>query len=100
MNSKQFDEVLNFRLEQIKLILQQKALEYASAEGDRLHNFNKAATFTGTTREKALWGMAMKHLISVTDLIDTWENNGQLPSEYLVNEKIGDLINYLILLEA
>ena len=49
-----------------------------------------------TTPQKALAGMFMKHLVSVLDLIE-----GSLsPSEYMVNEKIGDAINYLILLEA
>jgi hypothetical protein len=46
--------------------------------------------------QEALWGMALKHLISVMDLVA-----GRLPaSKATVDEKVGDLINYLILLEA
>lgn len=40
--------------------------------------------------------MMMKHLVSVLDLIE-----GSLPAtEHMINEKIGDAINYLILCEA
>ena len=40
--------------------------------------------------------MAQKHLVSVMDLV-----HGKLKSEpVMVDEKIGDMINYLILLEA
>lgn len=100
MNTQQFNEIVDFRVQQIKVVLQQKALEYASAEDDRLHNFNTAGRLANTSREKALWGMAMKHLVSVIDLINNWDEKEQLPSEYMINEKIGDLINYLILLEC
>lgn len=44
----------------------------------------------------ALYGIMAKHLVSVIDLIEgTIE-----PTEYFINEKLGDLINYLVLLEA
>jgi len=90
-----FNEVLEFRISKIREILQNKSAEYAVG-GDRLHNFNMAAQITNSSREKCLMGMAMKHLVSVIDIT----NNDDLPTIYMVEEKIGDLINYLILLEA
>jgi len=95
VDQKAFDAILENRLLKISGVLGQKAKEYALG-GDRLHNFKTAAALLQTTQAKALWGIAAKHLVSVADLVE-----GRLPpTEYFVNEKIGDLINYLILLEA
>jgi hypothetical protein len=94
MNSEQFDKILDQRIEAIRKTLSGKAKEYAI--GDRLYNFKRAAQIGQTTSAHALFGMFSKHLVSVIDLIE-----GNLePTEYMVNEKIGDAINYLILLEA
>lgn len=94
MNTPQFEAILESRLSSIKQVLGNKAKEYAI--GDRLYNFKRAAEISRTTPQKALAGMFMKHLVSVLDLVE-----GSLPpTEYMVNEKIGDAINYLILLEA
>ena len=90
-----FDEMVVERCNKIKNILISKAAEYAF-NNDRLHNFKVAGQLADTSPEQALWGMAMKHLVSVTDLI-----NGNLEnSRKIVDEKLGDMINYLILLEA
>jgi hypothetical protein len=98
MNSKKFNEIIERRLDLIEDTLTKKAAEYAIND-DRLHNFNKAAAFTSKSREECLWGMALKHLVSVTDIIDK-VSVGELPSKHLLDEKIGDLINYLCLLEV
>lgn len=95
MEISRFEDLLKRRLEKIEAVLGTKAKEYAMG-GDRLHNFKTAAAMGQTTPEKALWGMAMKHLVSVTDLIEGRLKN----TEAMADEKIGDLINYLILLEA
>lgn len=94
MNNTQFETILTARLESIRATLGSKAKEYAI--GDRLYNFKRAAEIGRTTPAKALAGMMMKHLVSVIDLIE----GSTEPTEYMVNEKIGDAINYLILLEA
>ena len=95
MTNKTFDELLANRLTKISEVLGTKAREYA-AEGDRLHNFSVASRTNGNTKPEALWGMATKHLVSVLDLVRG--NLENTPEN--VNEKVGDLINYLILLEA
>lgn len=94
MNTEEFNTILEYRLSSIKTVLGNKAKEYAI--GDRLYNFKRSAEILRTTPQKALAGMFMKHLVSVLDIVE-----GSIsPTEYIVNEKIGDAINYLILLEA
>ena len=95
MTPEDFNLILDKRLMSIKAVLGNKAKEYAHG-GDRLHNFKVAANMLQSTQAKALWGIAVKHFVSVSDLV-----NGDLESETaMINEKIGDAINYLILLEA
>lgn len=95
MKPSDFNKLLNERLKKTKTVLGLKGNEY-SFNNDRLHNFKVAARMLNTTVDNALWGMAMKHLVSIEDLI-----HGRLANtDENVNEKIGDMINYLILLEA
>jgi len=95
MSNQEFDAILQNRISKIRAVLGSKAKEYAQ-NGDRLFNFRLAGQINKTSMASALWGMATKHLISVMDLVE-----GRLDSTpEMVNEKIGDLINYLILLEA
>ena len=94
MNANKFNKIKQYRINEINEVLGNKAKEYA--QEDRLHNFKVAARVNGCTPAQANWGMASKHLVSVIDLVA-----GRLkPTSYLINEKIGDMINYLILLEA
>ena len=94
MNAKRFDEILHETVNSTVATLASKAKEYAKS--DRLYNFKRAAGIQETTPEKALLGMWSKHLVSILDLIE-----GTLPAtEAILNEKIGDTINYLILLKA
>lgn len=91
----EFEKILSARISSIKSVLGNKAKEYAM-EGDRLHNFKVAARVKNETPEKALWGMATKHLVCIIDMID-----GKLEAtDAMVDEKVGDMINYLVLLEA
>jgi hypothetical protein len=94
----QFDTVVDTRCQQIKRTLLVKAKEYRR-NNDPLHNFRVAAKVSNTTEEKALWGFATKHYVSFLDMLNDIEQ-GQLPTFEYVDEKIGDLINYLILCEA
>ena len=94
MTDHQFTEILSARIQSIIDTLGSKAKEYAI--GDRLYNFKRAAEIQRTTPAKALAGMWMKHVVSVIDLIE----GSTEPTEERVNEKIGDAINYMILLEA
>ena len=94
MNTKQFDKIINKTIDNCKNVLCSKAKEYATE--DRLHNFKIAATLQGITPLQALQGMATKHTVSIADMIAS----GQAYSSEMWDEKIGDSINYLLLLRA
>jgi len=95
MQTSEFNALLAERIKKIADTLESKGSEYSS-KSDRLHNFKSAGQITNTTPQKALWGMAMKHLVSVVDLLEGRLENNRTN----IDEKIGDMINYLILLEA
>lgn len=100
MNSAEFDKVVEGCVDKIKSVLQKKSQEYSS-DDDKLHNFNKAKDLMRCkTKEFALLGMLNKHLVSVIDMIEKHEKTGKLPNSHLLDEKIGDSINYFILLKA
>lgn len=98
MEINHFDEVLENRLQAIRLSLLIKGKEYRR-NNDPLHNFNRGAKLSGQSREKVLWGFALKHHVSFLDMLDDMDV-GKFPKIETVDEKIGDLINYLILCEA
>ncbi len=97
MRTEQFEEVINNRIETCKSVLCSKAEEYAT--DDRLHNFKVAGKLQKCTPVKALGGMMAKHTVSVYDLIDNYEQGKAISKEMWV-VKIGDSINYLLLLTA
>lgn len=98
MNGQEFDQLVEERIQKVNSSLVVKAREYAN-DTDRLHNFNKAGRMSNQSPEKALRGMLLKHLVSVDDIIEKLDQ-GILPSRALIDEKIGDVINYYILIEA
>lgn len=99
MTHETFEKLLAQRLEKIKATLASKATEYATL--DRLHNFSRAADITGETAAQVCIGFFVKHLVSLLDIVDeTAEGNFAKLTRPILDEKIGDAINYLILLEA
>lgn len=95
MKNDKFQDILTSRIAKIQQTLARKADEYAIGT-DRLHNFHLAAKINNQLPEVALWGMATKHLVSIIDIV----NDKNRFDETTIDEKIGDMINYLILLEA
>jgi hypothetical protein len=98
VKAEDFDTIVAERLEKIKAILLKKREEYAPEGGDRLHNFKRASAMLHCEPEQALVGMWTKHVISILDMVDKIHRDE--PTVELLEEKIGDAINYLILLEA
>lgn len=94
MTQEKFNEIANDMLERCKKVLYSKNKEYATE--DALHNFKVAAKLEGITPEQALAGMMAKHTVSVYDMI----KSAEYYSDDVWDEKIGDSINYLILLRA
>lgn len=76
--------------------LLKKGKEYNTNTDDRLFAFKVAAVLEKVNPAEALGGMLAKHLVSIYDMLphfdqfspETWE------------EKIGDAINYLLILDA
>lgn len=102
MTHTEFRTILNNRITQMQEVLDSKAREYAS-DTDRLHNFKEASSLLeAQSPGQAVLGMLVKHWVSVQDLV---LRDAQLPiwdniDHKLIDEKIGDAVNYLVLLEA
>lgn len=85
-------------IEKIEKTLDIKSNEYVR-ENNAMHNFDKGSLITGQIREKVIYGFALKHHISISDMRNDIEN-GHLPTEEMIEEKFTDAINYLILEKA
>ena len=93
MTAKDFDKVVDELVSHACKTLKSKAGEY-SRDTDRLSCFKRAAGVQQVTPSQALLGMMTKHVISIYDCI----TSGNKFTEAMAKEKIGDNINYLILL--
>lgn len=98
MSPEDFGQLVDARIAVCNQTLGRKATEYAT--DDRLHNFKVAAALQGIEPETALLGMWAKHIVSVVDIVNKIEREGIIPSKELLSEKITDVINYPLLLEA
>lgn len=101
MNLKDFDKLVDYIIEErIKGVMCAKSAEYARG-GDKLHNFKRAAEVSGLTSLECLQGMKLKHDVSILDMLNDLQDPEHI--EYTREkweEKIGDDINYLILMLA
>ena len=98
MTPEMFNEIFEQQIEESRATLVAKSVEY-SRNNDRLWNFKVAANKRNCTPEEANRGMTVKHTVSIDDMVDGLKD-GKLPSYEALQEKIGDEINYLILLKA
>lgn len=101
MKQSEFNEIVLDMLTQAEETLTRKGREYAenaSTENhvDRLEHFKKAAVLQGVTTAQAAFGMLAKHLVSVADMVASRETYDLATWD----EKIGDSINYLLILRA
>ena len=94
MKTEQFEKIVQEQINRCTSVLIDKAKEYATA--DKLHNFKVAAEMQNCTPQQALAGMMAKHTVSIYDMCNS---GNDYPME-LLNEKITDHINYLLLLRA
>lgn len=93
-----FDVILESRIDKVRMVLGFKAQEYARGN-DRLHNFKRVARVKGCSVPEACLDGYYKHFVSLLDMVDDYKNGKDHPVQ-LWDEKFGDAINYLILLEA
>lgn len=100
MTPDDFEKVFFERVSQCESTLIAKGKEYSS-HVDRLSNFKKASALQSCCPERALWGMVSKHLVALSDFIEILDaGEGDNLTDAMWEEKIGDSINYLILLDA
>lgn len=95
MTREEFERVVESRIHLIQQSLLNKGHEYALTQS-AFHNFEQAARILNVSEPQALIGMYIKHHVSIMDFV----NGVRYPEPQAVREKIGDMINYLILLEA
>jgi len=95
MNQKRFNEIVEDTLKRCKDVLGVKQDEYNLTE-DRFDTFKMGAGLTGWKEDQVLLGFVTKHLISIISMI----NSDQQFTKDRVDEKIGDAINYLLLLRG
>ena len=94
MTNEEFNDLIKKRIGLINNVLGIKAKEYAY--GDRLSNFKRAAEIQHTAPEQVCLNFFMKHFVSIQDMVES----GRVYEEAQWREKLGDAINYLILLEC
>ena len=97
MKREEFTNRVEKRIDLIRQTLLNKHKEYAK-DDNVFRNFDEAAgglSLHGSSAE-VLWSYMTKHLVSIKDVVA--DNKPVDPA--VVSEKIGDVINYLILLEA
>jgi len=105
MISKEFELIREARISKIRSSLGAKRAEYAT-DADVLVNFKSGAACLKTSPEKTLLSYATKHWVSIQDMIENLPIDGSINPNTkeanleVWNEKVGDVINYLILLEG
>ena len=95
MRSEQVDILIANRNEESMATLTKKGKIYSS-ESDKLRNFKSVAAMNEVTQQEALWGMVSKHIIATKDQI----YSGRTPTRSWITDYLGDIHNYLYLLEA
>ncbi len=93
-----FNDMIMEIFDNCKAVLTYKNKEYVSGE-DRLANFKETAALKDETPEKALWGMWVKHIISIKKIILDLDR-GIIPTAKMLSERIEDNINYSVLLNG
>lgn len=100
MKTEDFEKIVNHRIEKLKELLKSKGKEYIR-NGDKLHNFKRAAQLRNSNPLQALQGMLDKHLVSWLDIVDDIEKKEtEHLDEKLIDEKLGDIITYFVLAEC
>lgn len=98
MTNSNFSVLLDDTIGRIRKLLTRKTGEYCRGD-DRLSNFKRAAEMAHKSPVASLQGMVLKHFVSLFDMLDDYEKGAMHPL-VLWDEKVLDIINYMILLRA
>lgn len=100
MTPEQFKELHDRRVNLSAKVLNKKNLEYGT-NIDMLESFKEQAEFSIHNSPMGIgWELLVKHLYSVRRIVREYEQHGRIPDQDTIDEKFGDAINYLILIEA
>lgn len=95
MNRNEFNVSVNNTLKRCEDTLIKKNKEYAPND-DPLNNFKEGSEMSGLTMEQVLFMYCLKHLVSLRDIVF-----GKVEADTeMIREKTGDIINYMVLLNA
>ena len=98
MKIKNFKNLLEKRFEKTRKTYSVKMNEYAT-DLDVFQSFKNGIGFSfHNTPEGVAWEYACKHFESIKTIISKLPD--EVPTDELLDEKIGDAINYLIILEG
>ena len=98
MTYKEFQSLLEKRFDKTRETYSKKMNEYAT-DLDVFQSFKKGVGFSfHDTPEGVAWEYACKHFESIKNIISKCPH--EVPKDDLLEEKIGDAINYLIILEG
>lgn len=95
MNRNEFNVSVNNTLKRCEETLVKKNKEYAPND-DPLNNFKEGSEMSGLIMEQVLFMYCLKHLVSLRDIVF-----GKVEGDTeMIREKTGDIINYMVLLNA
>lgn len=95
MTNEDFNLAVDRAFNRTKKVLASKGKEYTYGK-DRLSQFKKAGAVNSEWPTESLWGMGIKPITSIAEMVKT-------PDQYSTKEwleKVTDARNYLFLLEA
>lgn len=95
MQHKEFEQIATNILSRVKHCLTAKGIEYSKSDSV-FFNFEEGGKILGNTKEQTLLYYMSKHIVSIVSMI---KDDKEKPME-VWQEKITDIICYLILLEA
>lgn len=95
MKDREFENTIESQMEKCIELLMKKTEEY-NDNSDRLHNFKASAKLQGVKSIQALSGMMAQHIVSIYDMC----NSEALYSMDMWEERIGDIINFLLNLKC
>ena len=98
MTDTEFKDVVNRIKDRLDFLCDIKGKEY-STEQDRLSTFKRTAALEKNQPEQALLHMVAKQIISLFDIVDSLTPDTKPHPDGLL-EKTGDVIVYMILLQA
>jgi len=100
MDAQIFNSIVADRFKKTQGLLKVKGDEYTGKNADRLANFKDSVKITEDgTPKQALLGMVRKHIVALYEFARREAEGGHVPLEHW-DEKIGDIIVYMLLLEG